>query len=1606
MAGKAPSRFKSGKAHLSKPYEKPKSILHKVANTVKDLLLPSWLTASAWTAGPENEDVEQEDGPWLPERRYSEQDDVTDRENTVDHVDEGPEVVPFAGRGSEVQFGAPRDGFNCSFVPREMPSRLPSASTPVPASASQAVDGPVLMNGDSHSENSEASGSTSGCSSLVPSSRLRDAASSSTVGGVTGLSLNEAALERLRHDLSSRRDFGVTADLPPPEPSHRERERSQLWSEELAISNGSLRHPQYSAPVKRSPSFSLSTFATSVTNNSTKGREETRLRSPFYEGRTTYGGAAAYRRYGLVGIQGPYESHLQTGQAKAPVQCKRAKGEDDTTHMSNTTRRILQSLEKVATPLSEAKKVPLDRGLPDPILSYTPASQRRRLAFRQKPATPAVRGPPNTSFARPIPVRLERNLDAVLTPKSSASPREPSAAGTAMPNVPVSVSMDKAVASYPTDSAAPQDSGGRGGGKMRAQVVQHPRPSLRHRKTKQEEVVQAPDLPNVALPITTLPSFSFRPPPTQSTLPAQPAVASTKTSSADAVKVTESKSESGTEFQFSAPVYQEEKEVSTPTTVPAQTFSFSKPTVLTAEGKATPDSGSRTAPSASPTCPPAKRKASPPASQSPSGKDVVGPKAASQLVLGGSVMDVLGKSPSSAEKRENGTESDKNADRPSKSSESANDATETTPAPSSPQALWEKFKPAAGSWSCPTCMISNTSSTARCVACETPKPGSSSAVARSGTAETAPLGASPSPATSGVGANGPGFGSLFKPRASSWECDTCLVRNKGDATKCIACEVPRPGAVTEPLSKSGFSFKFGVPATSETETSSADSTSTPSSGFKFGVPSSTPASSSSTGFKFGVPASASEQGSSAGFKFGVPATTTSAASDASAGFKFGTATEAATANASAFKFGVPEPNKETLSVKTKAASTGTSKDTAAKTGITVVTNNSDQTDSIFKFGAPADSKKEEKDGDAPGETAAKKPAAQPLFMFGSNITTSTSTTPALTTTQKQSEVAPAAPVSGFSFQAAPKATEKSSGFSFPVTASAPAEKAGITAGIPTKAPALLGFSFGAPPDKSAKEAVAKSCTEKADAAAEKGIFSFGTEAKKPAEGATRADGFRFENPAKKHDGDPKTRGFSLNSGAADKGGFSFGTAKPAETLASKGGFTFGAVPKSDSTAKEKGGFTFGIPAANTAAGGEAPKSGFSFGVPAAAKAAEGSGEKVQQGLAFGAATPAAAKAPTFSFGGQQTSEVAATTGPKFVFGQKSETSPGTFTFGAAPAPGVTTTTQSSTPAFNFKPSVPAAAASSQPAFSAKPDAPQASPFTFGGTPAVSSSAVAAPSAVFSFGSHKPELNPAAPQPAASVFSFGASAHSQAPAAGAAAPSASQPVFSFGASQAAPSAPAPQVFAFGASSSTPAPFGSTTPAAQTGAMAPPAGTNSFAFPSAASPFGASQSQGAATVSPFGASQPQPASAAQFGASQSSQGASAPSVFGAAVPQPAAASASGFAFRPPAPTAAPAFQFGSSAPGGQEVFRFGAQAQSQEPQAQQPSGFNFNPPVAGAANAFGQQVAPSFNFGTAGASPAGFQFQAGADNNPFSATGTGAAPGRRIRKAVRRKPPSQR
>ncbi|NXA16212.1 NU153 protein, partial [Sapayoa aenigma] len=215
----------------------------------------------------------------------------------------------------------------------------------------------------------------------------------------------------------------------------------------------------------------------------------------------------------------------------------------------------------------------------------------------------------------------------------------------------------------------------------------------------------------------------------------------------------------------------------------------------------------------------------------------------------------------------------------------------------------DKFKQPKGSWNCSVCLVSNKAEDSKCVACQSEKPGFSVPVTSSSVSAFS--------ATSG------GFLDLdkFKKPEGSWACEVCLVQNKAEATKCVACgsaksgtraELKGFGTATASTNAATPSFTFGVPSSSSESSQTLGSTGNfkfgEQSSFKFGIASESASSSTVTGgfkfptgsgnFKFGVSSSDSKsedskkESKSNSFTFGLPSTSSQAPST----FQFGTTT--------------------------------------------------------------------------------------------------------------------------------------------------------------------------------------------------------------------------------------------------------------------------------------------------------------------------------------------------------------------------------------------------------------------------------------------------------------------------------------------------------------------------------------------------------------------------------------------------------------------------------------------------------------------------------------------------------------------------------------------
>nr|XP_055075224.1 nuclear pore complex protein Nup153-like isoform X2 [Misgurnus anguillicaudatus] len=135
----------------------------------------------------------------------------------------------------------------------------------------------------------------------------------------------------------------------------------------------------------------------------------------------------------------------------------------------------------------------------------------------------------------------------------------------------------------------------------------------------------------------------------------------------------------------------------------------------------------------------------------------------------------------------------------------------------------------AGSWDCDTCMVRNKPDVFKCLDCDTDKP--ETGVKSSMTLLTLPevssglsAASSSSPTTTTTTSTGTGllgFRDKFMKPEGSWDCDVCIVRNKAQDVKCVACQNPKPGAVaaagpnpapaSTPAPLLGFGDKFKKP---------------------------------------------------------------------------------------------------------------------------------------------------------------------------------------------------------------------------------------------------------------------------------------------------------------------------------------------------------------------------------------------------------------------------------------------------------------------------------------------------------------------------------------------------------------------------------------------------------------------------------------------------------------------------------------------------------------------------------------------------------------------------------------------------------------------------
>ncbi|XP_028369407.1 nuclear pore complex protein Nup153 isoform X1 [Phyllostomus discolor] len=567
-----------------------------------------------------------------------------------------------------------------------------------------------------------------------------------------------------------------------------------LWSPEAERSHSLSQH---TATSSKKPAFNLSAFGTlSPSLGSSSILKTSQLGdSPFYPGKTTYGGAAgAVRQPKLQNTpyQAPFRRQMKAKQLNA--ECYGV--------TSSTARRILQSLEKMSSPLADAKRIPsvaasplnspLDRSGIDSTTDFRP--KREKVVCQYPPVQRLMTPKPvsiaanRTAYFKPsltpsgelrktnqrIDKKYSTGYEKSMTPGQNREQRE---SGFSYPNFNMSAA-----------NGVPSGVGS-GGGKMRRE-----RTRFVTCKPPEEEEMEVPVLPKISLPITSssLPTFNFSSSVITTSSPVSPAQSST-----NKVQMTSPNNTNSPMFRFSSPIVKStEADVLPP---PSIGFTFSVPVAKTAELSGSSNiSEPITSSSAQDITAVHSTSCKKP------DEDFEGPFRPAKTLKEGSVLDVL-KNPGFTSLKPDSLAADPTTTSP---------VVYTRPAISSFSSggigLGESLK-AGSSWQCDSCLLENRVTDSKCAACQATKLPPRDIAKQTGIGTPSKSGKTTLPAS------GTGFGDKFKPAVGTWDCDTCLVQNKPEAIKCVACDTPKPGT--------GIKRVLTLPVTSESAVTVAASSS-------------------------------------------------------------------------------------------------------------------------------------------------------------------------------------------------------------------------------------------------------------------------------------------------------------------------------------------------------------------------------------------------------------------------------------------------------------------------------------------------------------------------------------------------------------------------------------------------------------------------------------------------------------------------------------------------------------------------------------------------------------------------------------------------------------
>ncbi|KAJ6636991.1 Nuclear pore complex protein Nup153, partial [Pseudolycoriella hygida] len=509
----------------------------------------------------------------------------------------------------------------------------------------------------------------------------------------------------------------------------------------------------------------------------------TNTNSPFYSGRTMFGGASAYSRRAIssqralrVPTQIRPSSSLSTLYSSTN---SLANVEPNTSALSNTAKRISDLLNQFTTPLADVKKMASNSA------NHTPAlvNHRKRFDDNDMLLNRSMRlSTPKTPYSRPSGVNSARKsppTSELQVPTMSQLLQMKKNFQNNTEKVREVATASNSILNQTTEYKLPENNDSDSTSVRQSKIRNKITSTRASTKNVQDEFVQEVNLPNIALPaMKNMPDISlpFTKPKTASfditsvsTTQATPLANSTVTRFVQNPTLKEENStRTGTsQFSFASPTQLKlphfDKNID-----PINNFKFSEPINVekTTNKSQSPTFGQMFANANS-----GLFNVKTSAVVTPS-KDSDIPLA--PLKKAGGVMEELNVLKTSI----------------------APSIKTTTIQPQ--QSLSDLFKSKSSSkqWECPCCMINNDDTKTKCAACETPRNLPASKTIEQ--TVSAPITNS--------------FGNQFKSNANTWECSSCMIRNKLEASTCAACETPKPGGLVKSVSSLP---KLTVPSTDQ-----------------------------------------------------------------------------------------------------------------------------------------------------------------------------------------------------------------------------------------------------------------------------------------------------------------------------------------------------------------------------------------------------------------------------------------------------------------------------------------------------------------------------------------------------------------------------------------------------------------------------------------------------------------------------------------------------------------------------------------------------------------------------------------------------------------------